>query len=612
MKIRIINMRVIVPLIVFLFSGMLKAQKWEMAEVPLSTKWGHELTPENVYKEYPRPIMKRAGWLNLNGIWQFQPIEEGDEIAVGDHLDGEILVPFPWESALSGVRKQFDSQRACYKRFFEIPKEWRGQNVILHFGAVDWEAKVILNGSVVGIHRGGYDAFSFDVTGFLRNKGKQELIVEVFDPSNSEPIAAGKQNEKRFNDPQRFVYAPSSGIWQTVWLEPVAKTHIKNFHAVPDIDKESLELQVEVENFMDGYSIEVNALEGDQNVARYAGTSLNEIALKIENPRLWSPDDPFLYDLSLVVKDSVGQVVDSVMSYFGMRKISLKKEFGMQRIFLNNEYLFQMGPLDQGYWPDGLYTAPSDEAMQWEIRNMKEWGFNMVRKHIKVEPQRWYYHCDKEGILVWQDMPGTFQERDEMDKIQFEAELQKMVKSHWNHPSIINWVVFNEHWGVYDVERNTKNVMALDPSRLVTGNTGIDAGKPSVDFEVGHIKSNHSYRPPNVALVSAQRATVCGEYGAIGYNIDGHIWDEDGPWVHYNYEGKEAATAEYERFVDMILGFQAKGLNAAVYTQWTDVENEMNGLFTYDRKVEKLDKTRVTKANKSTWESQVKIELKNK
>ena len=262
-----------------------------------------------------------------------------------------------------------------------------------------------------------------------------------------------------------------------------------------------------------------------------------------------------------------------------------------------------MGPLDQGYWPDGLYTAPTDEALAWEIRMMKEWGFNMVRKHIKVEPQRWFYHCDRLGLLVWQDMPSTFKKRTEAEKTQFETELKDMVKQHWNHPSVVNWVVFNEHWGAYDVPRLTEMVMGLDPSRLVTGNSGIDAGKPNLDYETGHIKDNHHYRPPTAPYVTDKRAAVNGEYGAIGYLLEGHIWDVDGPWVHYNYDGIDAATEEYEKFVTELLDYKTRlGLSGAVYTQWTDLENEMNGLYTYDRKKIKLHKERVTKANRSLWE----------
>jgi beta-galactosidase/beta-glucuronidase len=544
-----------VPLLI-LTSTLTVAQKWEIADAVLLTPWAEEVDPDNVLQEYPRPMIERSEWLNLNGIWQFKEALEGERPPVGKNLKGTILVPFPWESALSGVRKQFDSRRAWYRRTFILPEAWKGDKILLHFGAVDWESKVYVNGTCVGTHKGGYDPFHFDITNYLTNKGDQELIVEVWDPGNDVAIATGKQNNERFNDPQRYAYAPASGIWQTVWLEPVPDLYIKDIRSIPDIDRKEVKVLVTLSE-LGSHELEIFIKDGDRLVGVKNGLQNQEIIVEIEDPVLWTPENPFLYDLEVRLV-GLDRSNDFVNSYFGMRKISLKQEHDMQRICLNNKYIFQMGPLDQGYWPDGLYTAPSDDALKWEIEMMKEFGYNMVRKHIKVEPQRWYYWADKLGLLVWQDMPGTFKVRDEGEKSQFELELQRMIKTHWNHPSIVNWIVFNEHWGVYDVERLTNMVMEIDPTRLVTGNTGIDAGKPSVDYEVGHIKSNHSYRPPNVALMSNKRAVVCGEYGAIGYNIEGHIWDTDGPWVHNNYDGKDAATAEYERFNSMILDFGEK------------------------------------------------------
>ncbi len=570
------------------------------------TTWAEEASQcETPLDEYPRPVMEREEWMNLNGEWQFEETELGAVIPVGKKLKETILVPFPWESALSGVMRQLDSQRAVYRREFTVPADWNSRQLLLHFGAVDWESQVYINGQFVGEHRGGYDAFWFDITPYLKSKGKQEVIVKVWDPGNSRPIATGKQNNTRFDSPQGYSYAPSSGIWQTVWLEPVGKEYISALRSTPDIDHNELTVSVNSVGRADA-GVEVSVLDGGKVVATASGAVNKDVVLSIEDAKLWSPDSPFLYDLEIKLLSKDGAVVDKVMSYAGMRKISLLDEKGVQRLALNNEFVFQMGPLDQGYWPDGIYTAPTDEALRWDVENAKAWGYNMIRKHIKVEPQRWYYWCDKVGILVWQDMPNTFKERSEAEKIQFETELAQMVKTHWNHPSIVNWIVFNEHWGIYDCERITENVMELDPSRLVTGNSGIDARKPSIDYEVGHIKDNHSYRPPHVPLISSKRATVNGEYGAIGYLVEGHIWDTDGPWVHYQYKGKEAATAEYEKFIGQINGYIARGLSAAVYTQWTDVENEMNGLYTYDRKVEKLDKERVREANRSTY---VKKEL---
>ncbi len=546
--------------------------------------------------------MVRSEWRNLNGLWQFQAAEQGDPVPRGDELESRILVPFCWESALSGVRRFLSSHRAWYRRTFAVPSEWDGKRVLVHFGGVDWETHVYVNGTCVGIHKGGYDPFSFDITAHVRDAGDQELIVYVYDPGSSEPIARGKQSNSRFGDPHGYSYCSCSGIWQTVWLEAVPPTYIRDLHIVPDIDQENVTVTLDLAGGTANITARAVASDGTQVVGRAEGNPHRDIRIKIPQPRLWSPDSPFLYDLQVSLTRD-GKRIDTVRSYFGMRKISLGKRDGVVKILLNNEFLFQMGPLDQGYWPDGIYTAPTDEALRWDIEQMKAFGYNMVRKHVKVEPARWYYWADKLGLIVWQDMPHGRGDRSEQDKTQFELELHRMVKAFWDHPSIIQWIVFNEHWGLYDPERLTVAVMELDPSRLVTCNSGIDAGDPDLDFEVGHIRDNHHYRPPTCPYASNRRAIVNGEYGAIGYKIKGHIWDTDGPWVHHNYKDKEAATKEYEAFIQQLIEYKDKGgLSAAVYTQWTDVENEMNGIYTYDRKVIKLDEDRVAAANRSTYE----------
>lgn len=576
------------------------SQQWKPVEAPLMTSWANDIDASRVLPEYPRPQMERTHWMNLNGIWQFQEAEPGGAAPFGKKLSDRILVPFPWESALSGVRKQLNTQTVWYRREFSIPDDWRGENILLHFGAVDWKTEVYVNGKFVGQHKGGYDQFTFDITVYLKHKGKQELVIKVFDPGRDQAIARGKQDNRKFDDPQRYTYCPSSGIWQTVWVEPVGPSYITYLSMIPDIDQQTVSITVNAVGNIAKKYVEVTVKDHGKIVANDTGTLNRKFDLKIMNSKLWSPESPFLYDVEIDLRDSF-HVNDHVKSYLGMRKISIKRIGNIQRIELNNQTLFQMGVLDQGFWPDGIYTAPTDEALRWDVENIKGLGFNMIRKHIKVEPQRWYYWCDKLGILVWQDMPSTFGTRTQDEKIQFESELSQMVCTHINHPSIVNWIVFNEHWGLYDVERLTNNVKALDPSRLVTGNSGIDAGKPPVDYEVGDIKDNHSYRPPSVPFASDKRAVVNGEFGAIGYKVAGHVWDTDGPWVHYNYTGEEAATEEYERFIGMIVGFQKKGLSASVYTQWTDVENEMNGLYTYDRKIAKLDTVRIRKANLSLY-----------
>lgn len=585
------------------------APPWKIAPAPLVTRWAAEVDPANVLPEYPRPTLTRPRWRNLNGPWEFEPAAPTDALPTGRALAETILVPFPWESALSGVRRQLPTQRAFYRRTFAVPADWTtgGQRLLLNFEAVDWEATVYVNGRLAGQHRGGYDPFSFDVTPLLAAAGPQELIVVVHDPGNDQGIATGKQANARFADPQRYTYCPSSGIWQSVWLEPVPARYVADFRVSPDIDRQHVEVTVHPDAQDAALTAEVVARLGDRVIGRSEGPANAPLLVPVPNPHLWWPHDPFLYDLEVILKQE-GRVLDRVGGYFGMRKIALgavreNNRGPVQKLFLNHRFVFQIGPLDQGYWPDGIYTAPTDAALRWEVDGIKAWGFNMVRKHIKVEPRRWYYHCDRAGLLVWQDMPGTFKLRTDAEKDQFESELRRLVTTHYNHPSIVNWIVFNEHWGAYDVERLTRQVMALDPSRLVTGNTGIDAGRPNLDYEVGHIRSNHHYRAPTNPWPSGTRATVNGEFGAIGYNLPGHLWDPDGPWVHNSYAGREAATAEYEKFFQQLLQFKTQdALSGAVYTQWTDVENELNGLYTYDRQVEKLDRARVTAANRALWE----------
>jgi len=579
----------------------LGAQPWKVAEAPLMTPWAKDVNPENVLPEYPRPQMVRKPWKNLNGLWEFQPGQPGDPLPAGSTLARRILVPFCWESALSGVHEVIPSHRAWYRRTFTVPADWRGKNVLLHFGAVDWDCRVYVNAQCVGTHQGGYDPFSFDVTPYLRPAADQELIVGVYDPGSAKAIAAGKQSNDRFDDPHGYSYCPSSGIWQTVWIEPVAQSYIEDVHVVPDLDNKQVKITISPAGDLTGVTLEAIARDGTDVVGQASAHPRETLTITIPQPKPWAPSSPFLYDLEIALTKD-GRTVDAVAGYFGMRKISLGQRGKVIKLLLNDEFLFQMGPLDQGFWPDGIYTAPTDEALRWDIEKMKEFGYNMVRKHVKIEPARWYYWCDKLGLLVWQDMPSTWGRRTEQEKTQFELELNRLVKNHWNHPSIVLWVVFNEHWGLYDVQRLTQGVMQLDPSRLVTGNSGIDAGRPNLDFEVGHVKDNHHYRPPTCPHASDVRAIVNGEYGAIGYKIAGHVWDTDGPWVHDTYQGIDDGTAEYETFVKQLLGYKRDGgLSAAVYTQWTDVENEMNGIYTYDRKIIKLHQDRATAANQSTY-----------
>ena len=557
---------------------------WKPAAGPLMTRWAKDLSVSSALPEYPRPQMVRKEWLNLNGLW---------DLKLGDGTEASILVPFAIESALSGVMKHSD--RLTYRRSFEIPQGWSGRRVLLHFGAVDWETKVSINGKEVGVHRGGYDEFSFDITSALKPQRAQEIKIEVFDPTND----GGQPRGKQTLFPKGIMYTPTSGIWQTVWLEPVAEAHIGSLKLAPDLDGGCL--RVTVERAGPGAKGEANTVEavasdGDQPVAQVSGPAGQEIKLDLANPKLWSPDAPHLYDLKVTLK-SGGKVVDSVTSYFGMRKISLgKDEKGIIRPLLNGKFVFQVGPLDQGFWPDGIYTAPTDEALRSDIETMKKLGFNCVRKHLKVEPARWYYWCDKLGLMVWQDMPSANSYPGKrrpvpVDKPQFKQELLSMVSGRRNHPSIIMWVIFNENQGQHDTEALVAAVKELDPSRL------INSGSGSTEQKWGDVIDKHSYPGPDSPQPAEHRAAVLGEFGGLGLKVDGHTWGQK-TWGYKGVADIEALTSGYEQLLAKAWVLRDQpGLSAVIYTQLTDVESEANGLLTYDRAVNKVDLARAAAAN---------------
>jgi len=564
-----------VPLFSLLLLAPVRADDWKPAAGPLMTRWAKNVSPTNALPEYPRPQMVRKDWLNLNGLW---------DIKLGDGTETRILVPFAIESALSGVMKHSD--RMTYRRSFEIPKDWSNRHVLLHFGAVDWEAKVSINGKQLGVHRGGYDAFSFDITAALKTQGAQEIVLEVFDPTDLGGYARGKQTLT----PKGIMYTPTSGIWQTVWLEPVAETHIESLHLTPDLDGACLHLTVDGTG-----TVDVVASDAGKQVAKVSGKAGSELNLAINNPKLWSPDSPHLYDLSISLK-SGDKTVDTVTSYFGMRKIALgKDENGVTRLMLNNKFIFQVGPLDQGFWPDGIYTAPTDEALRFDVTEMKRLGFNMVRKHIKVEPDRWYTWCDKLGLMVWQDMPSVNSyaaKPQPTDKPQFKTELERMVENHANHPAIIMWVLFNEAQGQHDDEKLAAAVRAVDSSRLIN----VASGGP--DRDCSDVIDMHSYPGPNSPKPDEKRAAVLGEFGGLGLAVDGHRWTEQ----HWGYQGTKDAeelTRGYETLLAKAWALKNKsGLSAVIYTQLTDLETECNGLLTYDREVNKIVPARAAAVNK--------------
>jgi hypothetical protein len=564
------------------------AAEWKPAQGPLATRWAKDVTAEKALPEYPRPQMVRKDWQNLNGLWQWAEAGEGDAVPSGKDLNGTILVPYPIESALSGVMKHTD--RLWYRRMFTVPKDWAGKRLLLHFGAVDWEAAVYVNGKKVGQHRGGYDPFTFDITEMVKADGPQELIVGVFDPTDK----GGQPRGKQVLSPGGIMYTPTTGIWQTVWIEPVAKTCVGDIMLTPDVDGKCLRLTVNAAGDATGATVEAIALSGTKDVGKVSGKVGEELRISLADVHLWSPDDPFLYGLKVELKVG-GNTVDAIESYFGMRKIGLAKdEKGILRPMLNGKFVFQVGPLDQGFWPDGLYTAPTDEALRFDIEITRKLGFNMTRKHVKVEPERWYYWCDKMGLMVWQDMPSGNNNSPEARK-QFEQELKALVETHRNHPSIILWVVFNEGWGQYDTPRLTARVKEMDPSRLVSNASGW------TDNKTGDVMDIHVYPGPGSPKPEEKRAAVLGEFGGLGLGVEGHTWKKE-HWGYKGMAGRDDLTRQYELLFQKVYQFRDDpGLCAAVYTQITDVEVECNGLLTYDRAVVKPDMARVAAVNQGDF-----------
>lgn len=580
---------------------------WAPASGPLKTRWTDEVTAANPLPEYPRPTMVREEWRNLNGLWNYAITPRDGEKP--ERFDGEILVPYPVESSLSGVMKRVgEDQRLWYQRQFRIPRAWRDQRVLLHFGAVDYQAEVWVNGQSVGQHEGGYDSFSFDITEALR-RGANELVVAVWDPTDAGSQPRGKQVRR----PQGIWYTPTTGIWQTVWLEPVPAAHFREIRITPDFDASAVTVQANAVVPGASPTVRVQVLEAGQVVAEGEVTTMittrsippqaaPRITLKVPDAKPWSPDSPHLYDLRVVLEQQ-GRAVDTVQSYCGLRKVSLgKDDNGFLRILLNNEPLFQYGPLDQGFWPDGLYTAPVDAALRYDIEMTKRLGMNMARKHVKVEPERWYYWCDKLGLLVWQDMPsGNFGGRDDARRsdeasAQYQRELRRLVEGRYNHPSIIMWVPFNEGWGQHETPRYADLVKEWDPSRLVNEASGwTDRGS-------GDVKDIHAYPGPSAPQPEEERASVLGEFGGLGLPVRGHTWQDESNWGYRSFTDSAALTTAYLTLLKKLHPLVGShGLSAAVYTQTSDVEIEVNGLMTYDRALVKMDLEAVAAAARKLY-----------
>lgn len=594
-------MRTTVTFFLSFFSLFSLSAQWQPAGDKIKTKWASEIEVNNPLPEYPRPIMERAEWQNLNGLWDYaiQPVGKQKPSA----FDGEILVPFALESSLSGVQKRLGRDNELwYQRSFTIPSKWKNDRVLLHFGAVDWKADVWVNNVKVGQHTGGYTPFSFDITAALI-KGENTLVVKVWDSTDQGYQPRGKQ----VNRPEGIWYTPVSGIWQTVWLEPVPEKHIENIRVTPDIDKRTLTVEALTGNRSSSDRVEVKVKEGSKVVA--TAQSINNQPVEVsmpENMKLWSPDSPHLYDLEITLWNGTKQL-DRVSSYAAMRKYSTNRdEKGIVRFQLNNKDIFHFGPLDQGWWPDGLYTAPTDEALEYDVIKTKELGYNMIRKHVKVEPARWYTHCDRHGIIVWQDMPngdrgpewqmhryfdGVERKRSAESEANFRKEWKEIMDYLYSYPSVGVWVPFNEAWGQFKTIEIVEWTKQYDPSRLVNPASGGN------HFQTGDMLDLHNYPHPAMYLYDAQRATVLGEYGGIGWAHKDHLWEPNRNWGYVQFNSSKEVTDEYVKYAEQLKQLIRAGLSAAVYTQTTDVEVEVNGLMTYDRKLVKVDADRVRKVN---------------
>ena len=635
--------KIIVSILALSMAVAAMAQKWAPVGENIKSPWAEEINPAAPLPEYPRPQMVRADWMNLNGLWNYAITESS-----ADYLkaDGKILVPFAVESSLSGVGRKITKNDALwYERTFTLPRNWAGKNILLHFGAVDWQAEVFVNGTLVGEHKGGYDPFSFNITPFLKKYGRQTLKVKVMDATDNSLQPRGKQCFIN----RSIWYTPVSGIWQTVWLEPVAPAHIENYYVVSDIDNGTMSFEVE-SSAAEGDVVKVAVLEGGEGysaetpaskVLAEAVVENGKAVVKLDKVNTWSPDAPYLYGVKVTLLRN-GKVVDAVDGYTAMRKISIVKDKTpnkYRRMALNNEPLFQFGPLDQGWWPDGLYTAPTEEALKFDIIKTKDMGFNMIRKHIKLEPARWYYWCDVYGMLVWQDMPcigdhakkqmpardkeiqdavwnkwssdsflgGTDCKIPQEWKANVYREWTNIINAFKNFQCIVVWVPFNEAWGQFDTPAAVKLTRELDPTRLINQSSGGNYDLSQGEEGFGDILDVHHYPCPAMNIFERKFVNVLGEYGGIGLPVEGHTWEIAKKWGYGgNKKDSEEVMKTYEEFLEMLKVFVQTGCAAAVYTQTTDVEGEVNGLITYDRKVIKVDMPRIAKGNQSVIKSMPK------
>jgi hypothetical protein len=593
---------------------------WQRIEPRLPTPWSDEVGPDNALPEYPRPQLQRPGWRNLNGVWEFAGAAAGEKPPFGETLDESVLVPYPIESDLSGIGRHED--RMWYRRTVTVPQGWdvgSGNRLLLHFGAVDYDTKVWVNGKQVATHKGGYGRFDADITDAVTGKGKQEIVVGVVDRADATWQPVGKQ---RLEPDAGIFYEGASGIWQTVWMEKVAGGYVDDLDLTTDVRTNqvtrtgtkatattTLHVTPTTKGADSGTRVEVRVKQGKKVVAQGTGQPGADLAIAVRNARLWSPDDPYLYDLDVRLVRGNGArktTLDAVTSYVGMREIGIGKGAdGKNRITLNGKITFLMSTLDQGYWPDGIYTAPTDDALAFDLEQHKRLGFNTVRKHIKVEPDRWFYHADQLGLLVWQDMPAmkTSSERPPADaQVQFEKELHEMVDQQSSWTSVIGWIPFNEGWGEWDraaTGRIAREVKAQDPTRLVNAHSGVNCCASLGDSGEGDVIDHHMYTGPAFVAPDADRVSIDGEHGGYGLEVDGHMWFGDGGAYQMAEDSNELTALYVANQRAVIDSAQQCGISGAIYTQITDVEHEVNGFFTYDRQVEKMDFDQVRAVNRA-------------